>query len=166
VEWKKLMVVGVLALALLGASTQTASAQKQGGYHDTRAADFAVVAEEYAILTFTNAVATGKPHQMNLAYDVFVLAYYGAIAINGAGADGGTPFFSINGFDQSASSGYTSPGSSEYQADFTTGVQFLSVCESNALSLYGLTGDPVAYFTYVFCLNAATAGNLAIQNND
>jgi hypothetical protein len=166
VERKKLVVVGVLVLVLLlGAGVQTASAQTQGGSESTMTAQLAEVAFDYALLAFTNAVDSGKQHHIDHAYQVFVQAFYGFVAILGSGADGRTPFFSISGYDQSSST-YTSPGSSEYQADFEAGSDLLNRCGNRALRRFAITGDIAMYYCFLFAKQAVAEAEDAKDNHD
>jgi hypothetical protein len=168
---KKWMVVGLLALALmLGVGTGTASAQTQGGSDSTAAANFSINAIVFAQLAFNTAVGTGDQNMISLAYDVFFLAYYGQVSILGAGADGRTPFFSINEFDQSAPSySIPSPVGGPYTAwvlDFVTGGGFEFACWNLALNLFTQTGDIFTFYTYLFARQSDAAVISALDNGD
>jgi hypothetical protein len=83
--------------------------------------NFATLAFQFAALAFNSAAGTGDQAKINAAYDLYILAFYGYIAIDGSGASNTkTPYFSILGFDFSSAS-YQTPGSLQYSEDISAG---------------------------------------------
>jgi hypothetical protein len=135
---KHLLIAGMAALALLGNSAGTASAQTPGGTDSTLAANLSVSMFQYSMLAIQEAGNSGDAVEYAIAYDIYVLSYLTFAIVDGYNS--GT--FDLSDFLDSANA-------PQYEVDAGVGFELALVVSVFAINLQNVGnsfGSPIQFF--------------------